>query len=67
MSAIRSRPIGNPSQANRHPLRAFLAPETTVWQYTHGVPDTTSVSPDGYSLYSVYLARHGAARPHRRL
>jgi pimeloyl-ACP methyl ester carboxylesterase len=25
------------SQANREALRKFLAPETTVWQYTHGV------------------------------
>src|SRR5262249_32657259 len=33
------------SEANRKALRAFLSPETTVWQYTHGVPDTTLVSP----------------------
>jgi pimeloyl-ACP methyl ester carboxylesterase len=50
----------NPSQANREALRAFLAPETTVWQYTHGVPDPTAVSPDGYSLDNFYLARPGA-------
>ncbi len=50
----------NPSQANRDALRAFLAPETTVWQYTHGVPDATAVSPDGYSLDNFYLARPGA-------
>ena len=48
------------SQANRDALRAFLAPETTVWQYTHGVSDSTSVSPDGYSLDNYYLARSGA-------
>src|SRR3954453_11775407 len=36
-----------PSQANRNALRAFLAPETTRWQYTHGVADEVSVSPDG--------------------
>jgi pimeloyl-ACP methyl ester carboxylesterase len=48
------------SQANRDALRAFLAPETTVWQYTHGVPDATVVSPDGYSLDNFYLARPGA-------
>ena len=47
----------NPSQANRDALRAFLAPETTVWQYTHGVADPTAVSPDGYSLDNFYLAR----------
>ena len=48
------------SQTNRDALRAFLAPETTVWQYTHGVPDTTTVSPDGYSLDNFYLSRPGA-------
>jgi pimeloyl-ACP methyl ester carboxylesterase len=50
----------NPSQANRDALRAFLAPETTIWQYAHGVADPTSVSPDGYSLDNFYLARPGA-------
>src|ERR1700740_3698722 len=48
------------SEANREALRAFLKPETTVWQYTHGVPDRTAVSPDGYSLDNFYLARPGA-------
>src|SRR5262245_15996803 len=47
----------NPSQTNRSALRSFLAPETTIWQYTHGVSDTTHVSPDGYSLDNFYLAR----------
>jgi pimeloyl-ACP methyl ester carboxylesterase len=50
----------DPSQANRDALRAFLTPETTVWQYTHGVADPTAVSPDGYSLDNFYLARPGA-------
>src|SRR5262245_40837041 len=50
----------DPSEANRAALRAFLSPETTVWQYTHGVVDTSSVSPDGYSLDNFYLARPGA-------
>ncbi len=49
------------SQSNREALRAFLKPETTVWQYTHGVPDATAVSPDGYSLDNFYLGRPGAA------
>ena len=51
----------SPSQANRNALRAFLTPETTAWQYTHGVPDATAVSPDGYSLDNFYLTRPGAA------
>src|SRR5262245_4772508 len=49
-----------PSQANREALSTCLSPETTRWQYTHGVPDPTSVSPDGYSLDNFYLARPGA-------
>jgi pimeloyl-ACP methyl ester carboxylesterase len=49
-----------PSLANREALRSFLAPDTTRWQYTHGVPDVTAVSPDGYSLDNFYLARPGA-------
>jgi len=48
------------SQANRDALRAFLAPETTRWQYTHGVSDEGTVSPDGQSLDNFYLARPGA-------
>jgi pimeloyl-ACP methyl ester carboxylesterase len=48
------------SQANRDALRAFLKPETTIWQYMHGVPDPTLVSPDGYSLDNYYLGRPGA-------
>jgi pimeloyl-ACP methyl ester carboxylesterase len=49
------------SQANRDALRQFLAPETTIWQYTHGVPDASAVSPDGYSLDNFYLNRPGVA------
>jgi len=49
-----------PSKANREALRTFLSPETTIWQYTHGVPDATLVSPDGYSLDNYYLTRPGA-------
>lgn len=50
----------DPSPPNRNALRAFLAPETTIWQYTHGVADPTAVSPDGYSLDNFYLQRPGA-------
>jgi len=48
------------SPANREALRAMLKPETTIWQYTHGVADATKVSPDGYSLDNYYLTRPGA-------
>jgi pimeloyl-ACP methyl ester carboxylesterase len=49
------------SPANREALRAFLKPETTIWQYTQGVADRATVSPDGYSLDNFYLARPGSA------
>ena len=51
----------DPSDVNREALRTFLAPETTIWQYTHGVPNPTAVSPDGYSLDNFYLSRPGMA------
>ncbi len=50
----------DPSQENRQALRTLLAPETTRWQYTHGVSDVASVSPDGYTLDNFYLGRPGA-------
>jgi pimeloyl-ACP methyl ester carboxylesterase len=48
-----------PTQANRDALRDFLAPAATYWQYTEGVSDPASVSPDGYSLDNYYMARPG--------
>jgi pimeloyl-ACP methyl ester carboxylesterase len=50
----------DPSEENRKTLRGFLTPETTRWQYTHGVSDEASVSPDGIALDDFYLARPGA-------
>jgi pimeloyl-ACP methyl ester carboxylesterase len=49
-----------PSQANRDALRKFLSPETTLFQYTHGVADPSMVSPDGRSLDDYYMTRLGA-------
>jgi pimeloyl-ACP methyl ester carboxylesterase len=48
------------SEANRKALRGFLTPESTRWQYTHGVPDGADVSPDGTALDNFYLTRPGA-------
>jgi pimeloyl-ACP methyl ester carboxylesterase len=48
-----------PTEANRAALRAFLAPETTRWQYVHGVPDGTVIAPESYTLDSALLARPG--------
>ena len=50
----------DPSARNRDALRQFLAPQTTQWQYTHGVSDAASISPDGYTLDNWYLSRPGA-------
>jgi pimeloyl-ACP methyl ester carboxylesterase len=49
----------DPSPANRDAIRTLLKPQTTVWQYTHGVADITRVGPDGYGLDNFYLARPG--------
>jgi pimeloyl-ACP methyl ester carboxylesterase len=37
----------DPSPANRDAVRVMVRPDTTVWQYTQGVPDPARVSPDG--------------------
>src|SRR5262249_55987262 len=49
-----------PTQANRDALRPLLTPETTYWQYTTGVKDTSLVAPDGYNLDNYYMTRAGA-------
>jgi pimeloyl-ACP methyl ester carboxylesterase len=40
-------------------VRSFLAPETTKFQYTHGVQHPERVSPDAYTLDQVNLDRPG--------
>ncbi|WP_233887530.1 alpha/beta fold hydrolase [Paraburkholderia flagellata] len=50
----------DPSPTNRDALRALLTREATIWQYTHGVPEASAVSPDGYSLDDYYMSRPGA-------
>ena len=47
------------SPANREALRAFIKPESIIWQYSHGVPDTKKISPDGYTLDIFYTSRPG--------
>jgi pimeloyl-ACP methyl ester carboxylesterase len=49
----------DPSEQNRAALRGFLQPETTQWQYTHGVPNVERLSPDAWTLDSALLARPG--------
>jgi len=48
-----------PTAENRAALRDFLTPETTRFQYLHGVPDETLVAPEAYQLDSALLARPG--------
>jgi pimeloyl-ACP methyl ester carboxylesterase len=48
-----------PTPENRAALREFLKPETTKWQYSHGVQDTTLLAPEAYELDSALLARPG--------
>ncbi len=48
-----------PTAENRAALRAFLTPESTKFQYTHGVSDPESVAPEAYTLDSALLARPG--------
>ena len=35
----------DPSRANREAIRMLVEPKTTIWQYTHGVPDTDAGQP----------------------
>jgi len=49
----------DPLPKNREALRAFLTPETTQWQYTHGVDNPERLSPDAWTLDSALLARPG--------
>ena len=48
-----------PTPENRAALRDFLKPETTKWQYTHGVTDESLVAPESYTLDTALLARPG--------
>jgi pimeloyl-ACP methyl ester carboxylesterase len=49
----------DPTAENRSALRDFLTPQSTKWQYTHGVPDEALVAPESYELDSALLARPG--------
>jgi pimeloyl-ACP methyl ester carboxylesterase len=51
----------DPTPENRAALRELLTPASTLWQYTHGVPDPSRVAPDGRTLDDFYLARPGIA------
>ena len=48
-----------PTPENRAALLDFLKPDTTRFQYVHGVPDETQVAPESYTLDAALLARPG--------
>jgi pimeloyl-ACP methyl ester carboxylesterase len=50
-----------PTPENRNALRAFLKPEATKWQYTHGTPDPSLIAPESYALDQAGLDRPGNA------
>ena len=48
-----------PTEDNRNALRTFLTPETTQWQYTHGVANAERLAPEAYTLDSTLMSRPG--------
>jgi len=51
----------DPSPVRRDALKVLLQPETTWFQYRHGIEDPSLISPDGPSLDNYYLSRPGNA------
>ena len=45
--------LGGAIEANREAIRTLVQPQTTIWQYTHGAPDETRVSPVRYSQVRI--------------
>ncbi len=48
----------DPTPENRAALKAFLSPDSTKWQYTHGA-DASRVAPESYALDAALLGRPG--------
>jgi len=49
----------DPSQANRDALRGLLTRDATIWQYTHGVRNPQTISPDTWNVDQPLLDRPG--------
>lgn len=49
----------DPNETNRDALRGLLTIDATKWQYTHGVGDTTRISPDTWHTDQYLLDRPG--------
>ncbi|MEN0072162.1 MAG: alpha/beta hydrolase [Propionicimonas sp.] len=52
----------DPTPANEVALRPALEREAVQWQYTHGVPDATTVAPEAWEHDLALLARPGVDR-----
>ncbi|MDL5353153.1 alpha/beta hydrolase [Microbacterium sp. zg-YB36] len=52
----------DPSPENESALRPALEREAVEWQYTHGVPDPTTVDPDAWEHDLTLLSRPGVDR-----
>lgn len=51
----------DPTSENREALRPVLTLEGIRWQYIHGVPDSDTVAPEGYTLDAALMERPGNA------
>jgi len=49
----------NRTAETEKPVRGLLTPETTIFQYTHGVKDTSRINPDSYTMDQHFLDRPG--------
>jgi pimeloyl-ACP methyl ester carboxylesterase len=49
----------DPSAENAKPLAEFISPEGVKWQYTHGVRNEATISPDNWNLDLRHLTREG--------
>ncbi len=49
----------DPSKENGDALRGFLTMDATVWQFTHGVGDVSTISPDNFWHVQYLLDRPG--------
>ncbi|BBO70873.1 hypothetical protein DSCA_48030 [Desulfosarcina alkanivorans] len=47
------------SPENAKPLARFISPEGVKWQYTHGVRNTASISPDNWNVDLRHLTKKG--------
>lgn len=51
--------IAEPNEKTAAPVREIRSPEGIKWQYTHGVPDPSLLSPDAWHHDAALMARDG--------